>query len=67
LDFNNKEIFDKSVERINDWLSTKKIDGIRVNLPLELNPTTRLYKISYETINQWNQIKNNIEKKTKPK
>jgi glycosidase len=43
------------------------MDGIRVNLPLIYNGSTNSYNISYSTINEWNQIKSEIEKKSKSK
>ena len=44
-----------------------KLDGVRVDLPLELNQQTGLYSISYKTINRWNFTVNEIKKKTKSK
>ena len=46
---------------------TQKADGIRVNLPLEYVPSTQSYEISYNTIHKWNELKNDIERKTKAK
>ncbi|CAF0978935.1 unnamed protein product [Adineta steineri] len=67
LDFNQEEVSSAADDRIRYWLSTKKIDGIRVNLPLEYNQQTRLYTISYRTIKHWSEIKTEIEKAAKPK
>ncbi|UJR19835.1 hypothetical protein I4U23_022968 [Adineta vaga] len=67
LDFKDKKIYEEAKSRIEYWLVTKKVDGIRVNLPLEFNSSTSSYDISYSTIQQWNKLREEIEKKTKPK
>ncbi|CAF0940534.1 unnamed protein product [Rotaria sordida] len=67
LDFADQNIQTQAENRLRHWLSTNKVDGVRVDLPLNLNSSTRSYEISYETIDQWNTIKNDIEKQTKPK
>ncbi|CAF1276716.1 unnamed protein product [Adineta ricciae] len=67
LDFNDAQIYEESEIRIKYWLTTKKVDGIRVNLPLEYVSSTGSYNISYSTIQKWNDLKNDIEKKSKSK
>ncbi|CAF2794545.1 unnamed protein product [Rotaria sp. Silwood2] len=67
LDFTDENIEKKSETCLRHWLSVNKVDGVRVDLPLRFNSTTSLYEISYETINLWTNVKNEIEKNTKPK
>lgn len=49
------------------WLLTKKLDGVRVDLPLFINESTGLYQISYSTIAKWIEIKKTIEANTRTK
>jgi hypothetical protein len=67
LNFNNQIVSEQAEFRINHWLKNKRIDGIRVNLPLIYNSSTRSYNISYQTINHWIDLIQNIGKKSKPK
>ncbi|CAF3405217.1 unnamed protein product [Rotaria socialis] len=67
LDFSDDKILEQATDRLRHWFSSKKVDGIRVDLPLFWNKTTRSYDVSYKAINQWNDTKNEIEKNSKPK
>ncbi|CAM4863318.1 unnamed protein product [Rotaria socialis] len=67
LDFSDDKILEQATNRLRHWFSSKKVDGIRVDLPLFWNKTTRSYDVSYKAINQWNDTKNEIEKNSKPK
>ena len=45
----------------------RQIDGIRVDLPLELDSNTQSYIISITTIHRWKNLIQNIEQSTKTK
>lgn len=67
LDFNQDIIASTANDRIREWLSTKKFDGVRVDIPLQYNKTISAYEISFSTIDQWQKTKTEIEKTGKAK
>ena len=67
LDFNQKEIIQNSEKKLIFWLEDQKLDGVRIDLPIEFNQLTRSYEISYKTIQRFDLILKNIQKKSKPK
>lgn len=67
LDFHETDVLDAAETLLRHWLLTKKFDGVRVDLPLDFNRSSNVFTISYETIDRWNNIRSDIEKKSKPK
>ncbi|CAF0869942.1 unnamed protein product [Didymodactylos carnosus] len=63
LDFDDELVSQTSQDRLRYWLTSRKIDGVRVDLPLMKD-----YSISYVTIDKWKTIVKKAEKLTlKPK